>query len=362
MQRIYLQATGKAQRKALALSIFSALALAACGEGGSEKTASQVAAKVNGQEISIHQVNFVLQRTPGVPPEKAEELKREILNGLVDQELAIQQALEAKLDRDPRIMQTLEAARREILAQAYIERAVAERSKPSAEEVRAYYREHPELFSNRRIYRLQEIGFTAPPQTIAQLREQLTRTKGGDELVAALKARGIKLTGGVSTRPAEKIPLDILPRLMEMKAGQSALFDSGDKASIITVLDSTAQPLTEEAARPIIEQFLGRRQASDLARETLQQLRAKASIEYVGEFGKAAEEARLAHQAEAARQDKEAREAREAARLAQAAQAERQAAEARKARETAAAERERQAPGLTPPSDGTLQRGLSGLK
>ena len=53
-----------------------ALAIAGCGNKDAEKPkpATQIAAKVNSGEISVHQLNYVLTRTPGagaVSPEMA---------------------------------------------------------------------------------------------------------------------------------------------------------------------------------------------------------------------------------------------------------------------------------------------------
>ena len=88
--------------KTIATLVVSALALSACGERPPEKkVATQVAAKVNAGEISVHQINYVLQRTPAIPQAQIETAKRKVLESLIDQELAVQQALEAKLERSP---------------------------------------------------------------------------------------------------------------------------------------------------------------------------------------------------------------------------------------------------------------------
>ena len=108
--------------KTISAIVLSTLVLGACGDRPPEKkAASQVAAKVNDGEISVHQINFVLQRTPNIPAAKAEAAKRQVLESLIDQELAVQQAMEAKLERTPNVMQAIESARREILARAFIE-------------------------------------------------------------------------------------------------------------------------------------------------------------------------------------------------------------------------------------------------
>jgi len=136
--------------KTIATLVISALAVSACGDRPPEKkAATQVAAKVNSGEISVHQINYVLQRTPGIPAAQADAAKRKVLDNLIDQELAVQQALESKLERSPVVMESIEAARREVLARAFLEQVTAGKAKPSADEIKYLYTEHPELFSNR---------------------------------------------------------------------------------------------------------------------------------------------------------------------------------------------------------------------
>ena len=128
-----------------------------CGKKEEAKAATQVAAKVNADEITVHQVNNVLARSPNVTPEIAEKAKREILNRLIDQQLAKQQAIEKKLDRSPNVVQAIEAAKDEILARAYLEHVAGAQPRPTEEEIKKYYAEHPELFARRRVFNLEEI-------------------------------------------------------------------------------------------------------------------------------------------------------------------------------------------------------------
>ena len=80
--------------KPLAVAISAVLVLSACGERKEEKKpATQVAAKVNGSEISVHQINAVLSRANGITADNAEQAKKEILNKLIDQQLAYDQAV-----------------------------------------------------------------------------------------------------------------------------------------------------------------------------------------------------------------------------------------------------------------------------
>ncbi|MCP6231806.1 hypothetical protein NL428_27395, partial [Klebsiella pneumoniae] len=83
---------------------------------------------------------------------------------LVDQELAVQKAQEQKLDRDPRVVQQIEAAKREIIARADAERLGEAVAKPANDEIARYYADKPALFKDRRIYSLQELSIEAKPE------------------------------------------------------------------------------------------------------------------------------------------------------------------------------------------------------
>ena len=275
--------------KTIATLVVSALALSACGERPPEKkVATQVAAKVNAGEISVHQINYVLQRTPAIPQAQIETAKRKVLESLIDQELAVQQALEAKLERSPAVMETIEAARREILARAYLEQAGGSKGKPTDEDVKKFYVEHPELFANRKIYRLEEIVFAVTPERLASVKEQLGKGRPASEILAGLKLAGVEVGGGVSVKPAEQLSLDLLPKLAQVKEGQPQLLENGARAAIITVLATKPEPLDENKARPFIETYLSNQQKSESTRDIIKQLRDKAKIEYAGEFASAA--------------------------------------------------------------------------
>ena len=163
MNLTMLNAGPAARRWLPVAALAAAVLLVGCGEK-KEKGASQTAVKVNKDEITVHQINFVMQQQRNLRPEQADAASKQILERLIDQELAVQKADDHKLDRDPRVLQQMEAARREILARAYLEKVGEAAAKPTPEEIKQYYEEKPALFKDRRIYSIQEIAIEAKPE------------------------------------------------------------------------------------------------------------------------------------------------------------------------------------------------------
>lgn len=285
-----------------ALTLSLALVLAACGGKDDKKPATQVAAKVNSEEISVHQINFVLARsnTAAVAQDQVPKLRREILDKLIDQQLAVEQAIDKKLDRSPDVVMTLEAARREILARAYIDQLSAGLSKPTANEAKAYYNEHPPLFSERRVYNIQEIVVPTGAGEARTLREMLAAGKPMEEIANWLKGKDIKFSGGSAARTAEQIPLELLPKVHALKDGQGLVLENGPSVTVMRVVASQSAPIAEAAALPRIQQFLGNQRAAQAAEREFKQLKAKAKISYLGEFADAAAPAAAAASAPAA--------------------------------------------------------------
>jgi EpsD family peptidyl-prolyl cis-trans isomerase len=273
-------------RLALAL-VAMAVLLSACGEK-KDAAASQTAAKVNKDEVTVHQINFVLQQQRNLRPEQAEAASKQVLERLIDQQLALQKAEETKVDRDPRVMQQLEAARREVIARAYLEKVGEAAPKPTPEEIKKYYDEKPALFSQRRIYQIQEIGIEAPADRLPELRAKLAAAKNINEFVEYLKASGLRFSGNQAVRAAEQLPLNSLEALAKMQDGQAMVVPTPTGAQVVVLAGSRMQPVTEEQARPAIEQFLVNERRRKLVEDDLKAMRTAAKIEYVGKFAEGA--------------------------------------------------------------------------
>lgn len=258
------------------------------GEAGSSDKANQAAAKVNGSEVTVQQVNHALKRIPNLDPDQAKAASLQIVKNLVDQTLLVQKAEADKLDQDPDVAQALDAARRQILAEAWMSRKLGTPAEPSEEEINTYFNDHPELFSQRKLYRLQEINIQAPQEKKEAIRAQLGSSKTLVDFGAWLKTQNIPFKAAQGVKPAEQLPLQILPRLAQMPEGQAMVVNTPTGMLVLVTAGSQAQPVTLEQAKPVIARALQQQARQKAAKAELDTLRAAAKIEYLGEFSDAA--------------------------------------------------------------------------
>ena len=226
---------------------------------------TSVLARVNGEDILAGQAS-----------------SRRSLERVIDRELLAQRALDAGLDRDPLVAKALESARRQILAQAWLERRSAGAAARD-EEVRAFYGENPALFGERRIYKLRTLEVAAAPEVVDRLRAASLAARDLEDVAAWLRLRHAAFRPGASTQGAEQLPLSYLPRLARMREGEIAVFDAPAGAAVVQLEQAQDAPLSEREAAPLIGEFLAGRKRLELAAAEVKRLRQAARIEYVGE-------------------------------------------------------------------------------
>lgn len=277
------------RRAALCSLAAGAVLLAGCG-GGERKSDTQIAATVNKGEISVHQVQAVLQRQPRLMAADAGgTASARVLEGLIDQELAAQAARDASLEKDPRIVQSLEAARRELLALAWQESIASRVTSPSSDELDRYYEAHPELFAQRRLYILQETSLEGTPELLGGLPEKVAQAQSAAEVAASLQQVGVRSSTRAIAMAAEDLPQQLLEPLSRLEPGRSGYFAQGSNVRIYTVLQVHKAPVERRLALNAIGAYLTKDRKSEAVSQAMRELRGKAKIEYLGGFAKGGE-------------------------------------------------------------------------
>ena len=255
------------------------LGLGACG--ADKKTdADQTLVKVNGDEITVLQLNEELGRIQSPAAAGGQPGASKLaLDGLVDRQLLEHEALASKLDRDPKVMHAIERAKAQILAQAYLQSRVAKIGKPSKAEVDDYFQKHPEYFSQRKLFDMHQLVVATKDFTDA-LRAVIDSAKSLDEVATWLDTNKVRYARGEMTRTTADLPPALVAKLQSLKKGQLFVIKENERTLLVGLNDIKNSPVSADDATLQIEQYLHNQKSQEAAKQELARLRATAKIEY----------------------------------------------------------------------------------
>lgn len=256
--------------------------LSACSPQAGAST-EQAAFRINGEPVSEHQLELVLPRAAiGESNAQTQAAGRQAVADLVQESLAAQAARKAGLDRDPRTVQMIEAAQREVLARAYEERLAGTAVEPSSDEIDQFYEAHPAWFAQRRLMWLQEAVLPLPAARIDALKARLQAATTPDKTMDALRVEGVPLNARQFALQPEETPQALLDSLAPLRVGQSLVLPQDGGVRVLTVLQTQPAAVSRSAAVRQIAAVMRaerRRLAVERGLATLQQ---QAKVEYVG--------------------------------------------------------------------------------
>ena len=278
------RATPAMVKKLRVLTVLTAVAFAlcSCGKPDISKPFSRIGAQSGGETGSAARLksdqaqNESVMRAPSARHAVPAPVRA------ADQELLAQEALQGRLDRDAQVAQAIEGARRQILAQAYVERTVPSAPQASPLEISKFYAENPALFGQRRLYRVFELVVVVAPAQLGALQEVVAGAKDLAEVVRWLDSRNLSFEAAMSSRTAEQIPMHILQRVFVMRDGQIAMFPNALGASVLRLEQVTEAPLSEKQAGPAIAKYLLNHRRLELVQAAVAKLREKAKVDHDG--------------------------------------------------------------------------------
>lgn len=269
------------------IALVCSTALVACNSKSKDKP-SQLAAKVNKSEITISQVKNALSHM-NVPPEQNEAASRQVLERLIGRELLVEQAIKSKLDREPRIVQALEDARRDMIARAYLEQVASKVPKPTDAEIHDFYTKHPEMFAQRKVFKLRQLVVDAAAgEKQTQVKAEFDKNPRLEALAEYLKAQNIRFDAKDSIKKAEEIPQEMQARFAALKEGEILATNTPNIMVFVQVLAAQNMPVDEAGAKPHIAQYLENQKRGEAQQAELKRLKDAAKIEYGSQFASAA--------------------------------------------------------------------------
>lgn len=273
-------------RNPLSLIMVTALCLnlTACEEPA-DVSQGEVAAKIGSETITVGVLDHAMSRLGSLNEADRQAVRGQVLDALIDQRLVEKAARSAGLDKEPGVAMALDQVQRQVLFDAYMERIYKDMPKPSEQEIEEYYRAHPELFSARKLYQIQEIELRMAAARVAEVENKLRQGNDLGVFSDWLQEQKIEHKSGVGIKPAEQIPEAVLAHIKDMEAGQVTVLATGpDSISVLKLQASQLKPVSLEQARPAIERIVENGKRKTLLGTEINRLRGLGEIEYAKGF------------------------------------------------------------------------------
>ncbi|MDP1558486.1 MAG: EpsD family peptidyl-prolyl cis-trans isomerase [Nitrosomonas sp.] len=259
--------------------LVAAIGLSACGSQQEEKKPGQALVSVNGEEITMLQLNDELRRA-NVRADQREAASEQLLESLIARQLIVAEAVRNKLDRTPEVMQSIERAKAQIIAQTYLQGIVSKIANPAKAEIDEYFLKHPEFFTQRKQFDMTQL-LVATRDLSNEIKSTVDTAKSLDEVAAWLDAKNIPYARNQLLRSTADLPPEIVAKLQEKSKKSVFIINEQENSSIITVNAIKDSPVTAADAAPQIERYLTNKKYKAAGDAEVARLRSSAKIEYL---------------------------------------------------------------------------------
>jgi len=239
-----------------AVAAACALALAACENKAEQANGkSQIVAHVGKEVVTTQELEneFRWENIP-VGKQSDPESIRKVLNDLVVRKYLLQQAVDARLDREPGVLLDMLRSREQVLANAFMARAVASKP-PGKADIDDFVARNPLKFAGRKLLAVEQVGFPLGPgsQTVV---DGARTARSLDEVEQQLTAAGIPHARQAGLLNSGELPQDVAAAMLGKRAGDLFFLRSGANGVLFQIKSEEPRPLGGEAANELARQLM----------------------------------------------------------------------------------------------------------
>lgn len=269
--------------KTLGVILLPSLALlAACGSKDAAAPTGQVAAIVDGKEITVIDIRH---EAGTATPSK--ELEEAALRSLIVRQLLANEAVEEEVDKLPSTAIMQEKARQMVLVDALTNQIRASAPKPSRDEAEQYISNHPASFEQRRIFLVDQIII---PSSSPDLVKEIEPLNTMAEIEQLLSRRKVQFQRAVGSIDALSINADVAEKIAQLP--ENAVFASPENGviRINRVRETVIQPVGGESAISVAMNQIARERADAIVANKIQAIldAGKAKVKYNATYDPAA--------------------------------------------------------------------------
>lgn len=202
----------------------------------------QILAIVNGEEISMQELNAELQGARIPDNADRNKIRKEVLQRLIDRKLIVQKAREQGLDKTPEFVAQQRRLEENLLVSLLGQKIAATVPMPDDRDITQYIADNPSQFSGRQRLLLDQIQFAAPkdPKQLLMLRDAHSL----DDVAAGVQKLGLAMSRGKGVIDTGRLDPQMVKIIDKLPPGEPFVLPSNGQyvASVIVGRDSTPTP------------------------------------------------------------------------------------------------------------------------
>lgn len=265
------------------ISLGSALILVGLALAGCEKkSGGQVAAVVNGDEITLQEINAEIGTTDIPAGVDKASVRQAALQRIIQRRLLAQVAQDEELDQSAEFLLRRRALEDALLVQLLAKKVNGSIRVPDARELDAFVAKRPNMFGQRAILTLDRIQFAAPSDSTKL--EVLKADHSLDAIAKTLQSQGITFSREPAELDTGQLTHAVLQQIEALPAGEPFIMPQGGLITAGVVTARRPIPMVGENAKPIAAMALRNEQLSKAVEQRLNAAKAKAKIDYQAGF------------------------------------------------------------------------------
>jgi EpsD family peptidyl-prolyl cis-trans isomerase len=231
----------------------------------------QVVATVNGQEVTLAELQAEMGSNTPSNPAAAKAVEQAALQRIIARDLLAQAAHDQKLDQTPQFAIELNRGRKELQASLLEKKMASEVPPPQRDEADRFVADNPSMFAQRQLFVLDQVQ--APPSTDASLLRQLEPLKDLGAVEALLNSRSVPHQRGINVVDSLRVDPKLTQSLQAANATNDLLIvNLPNMLTANAIKETHAAPITGDAATRVAMQILANRRTQDAVQKQAQSI------------------------------------------------------------------------------------------
>ena len=245
------------------LALAVGLPLSGCGGSGKAPT-GQVAAKVNGQEVTVQELQAELAGF-NAPDAKIRKLaEQRALQNIVARKLLAKAATDAGVAKSPDFALQKERMEEGLLVQAWQNNLVKAVPAPAPEEIQQFIAKHPEFYANHQVFAVDQLRI--PPINDPAILAELKPLNSLEAIGQVLTSHGIRFTSAKATIDALAVEPALLNQIEKLPPGEVFVVPAQNMLIANKIVESRVVPVPNDIATKHATQFIKAQRAQEAVR------------------------------------------------------------------------------------------------